>query len=220
MNAITREQARAIDQYAIERLGIPSLVLMENAGRGAAEVLRTLGIRGPVVICCGKGNNGGDGLVIARHLANAGRKVSILLFAHPDTLAPDAALQWNIVQKMHLSNEVWADKTFDEAKLAETFAGADWIVDALFGTGLTGPVRSPFAQIISLMNASGIKILAVDIPSGLDADTGVPLGPTVRAAHTATFVAPKAGFTNPSAATFTGGVHVIDIGIGPAFLQK
>lgn len=218
MNAITRAQARAFDQVAIERLGIPSLVLMENAGRGAAEVMQSLGIHGPVLICCGKGNNGGDGLVIARHLANAGCKVSILLLVSPASLSPDAGTQWNIVQKMHLYSEVWPDLFVDENNLASNLARTDWIVDALFGTGLTGPVRAPFDRLIGLMNSSGAKILAVDIPSGLDADTGEPLGATVRAAHTVTFVAPKAGFANPTAATFTGQVHVANIGIAPIFV--
>jgi len=217
MNALTRDQVRAADKYAIEQFGIPSVVLMENAGRGAAEVLRSLGIHGPVVICCGKGNNGGDGLVIARHLANAGCDVSALLFAYPESLSPDAAMQWNIVQNMHLSTEVCT--VLDEPKLVATFAKADWIVDALFGTGLTGLLRTPYDRVIALMNASARQVLAVDIPSGLDCDTGEPLGVTVRAAHTVTFVALKLGFTNPASTAFTGQVHVADIGIGLVSLK-
>jgi NAD(P)H-hydrate epimerase len=209
---LTRAQVRAFDKHAIEQLGIPSVVLMENAGRGVAQVLHALGIRGPVVIACGKGNNGGDGLVIARHLANAGCDVSVLLFARPDDLSPDAAIQWNIVQKMRLPAHL-ASQPLDEVTLAATFATAEWIVDALFGTGLTGPVRSPFDRIITLINGSPARVLAVDIPSGLDADTGEPLGPTIRAEHTVTFVAPKLGFRNPAAAAFTGQVHVADIGV-------
>jgi NAD(P)H-hydrate epimerase len=209
---LTRAQVRAFDKHAIEQLGIPSVVLMENAGRGVAQVLHALGIHGPVVIACGKGNNGGDGLVIARHLANAGCDVSVLLFARPDELSPDAAIQWNIVQKMRLPAQI-ASQSLDEAALATTFAKAEWIVDALFGTGLTGPVRSPFDRVIASINGSPARVLAVDIPSGLDADTGEPLGPTIRAEHTVTFVAPKLGFRNPAAAAFTGRVHVADIGV-------
>jgi NAD(P)H-hydrate epimerase len=213
---LTREQVRACDKHAIEQLGIPSVVLMENAGHGTVEILRSLGIHGPVVICCGKGNNGGDGLVIARHLANAGCDVSVLLFADPRMLSTDAAIQWNIVQKMHLAAKVCTD--VDEPALAAAFAKADWIVDALFGTGLTGPLRAPFDRVIALMNASARKVLAVDIPSGLDCDTGEPLGANVRAAHTVTFVAAKLGFRNPASTTYTGQVHVADIGISLAFL--
>ena len=214
---LTREQVRAFDKHAIEQLGIPAVVLMENAGRGTAQVLQSLGIHGPVVICCGKGNNGGDGLVIARHLASAGFSTLSLLFAWPEGLSPDAAIQWNIVQKMGLPTQAWFDKKIDETKLAASLAQADWIVDALFGTGLTGPVRAPLDRVIELMNASPARVLAVDIPSGLDADTGEPLGATVRAEHTVTFVAPKIGFSRCDADAFVGRVHVIDIGIAPAF---
>jgi NAD(P)H-hydrate epimerase len=213
-NFLNREQVRAFDKYAIEQLGIPSAVLMENAGRGAAEVLRSLGIQGTIVIACGKGNNVGDGLVMARHLANAGAEVLILLFARPDELSGDAALQWNIVQKMRLPMQIHAD----EANVATTFAAADWIIDALFGTGLKGPVRAPFDRIITAINASSRRVLAVDIPSGLDADTGEPCGPTIKAQHTVTFVAPKIGYRNPHATAWLGQVHVVDIGISPSHL--
>src|SRR6516225_9414409 len=114
---LTRAQVRAFERFAIEQLGIPSVVLMENAGRGAAQVLQTLGISGPVVIVCGKGNNSGDGLVIARHLANAAYDVSAILFARPEQLSADAALQWNIVQKMGLSTQICAGKVLDQAML-------------------------------------------------------------------------------------------------------
>jgi NAD(P)H-hydrate epimerase len=214
---LTREEVRAFDKHAIEQLGIPSLVLMENAGRGAAEVLRSLGVHGQVVIVCGKGNNGGDGLVIARHLANAGIDVLALLFARPEDLSIDAAVHWNIAEKLHLPAQVWADRQLDETKLAALFGAADWIVDALFGTGLTGPVRTPLDRVIALANASTAHRLAVDIPTGLDADTGEALGAAVRAEHTVTFVAPKIGFRNPSAAAFLGCVHVTDIGVAYSF---
>ena len=214
MNAfLTRQQVRDFDRHAIEQLGIPAAVLMENAGRGAAQILQAIGIHGPIVITCGKGNNGGDGLVMARILANAGFEVLTLLFAKPDELSADAALQWNIVQKINLLTEVWASKNLDELKLAAIFGRAEWIVDALFGTGLTGPVRSPFDRVIALINASPARVLAVDIPSGLDCDTGEPLGATVRAEHMVTFVAPKLSFRHTGALEFVGRVHVVDIGI-------
>lgn len=214
---LTREQARAFDKHAIEHLAIPSAILMENAGRGTAHILQSLGIHGLVVIACGKGNNGGDGVVMARHLANAGIDALTLLFARPEDLAADAALQWNIVQKMKLPTQVWAEPKLDEAKLTETLARADWIVDALFGTGFVGPARAPFDRIITSINASRAKVLAVDIPSGLNADTGEPQGATIRALHTVTFVAQKIGYRNPAASAFLGRVHVVDIGVGLAF---
>lgn len=213
MNPVTHEQVRAFDIHAIEQLGIPAAVLMENAGRSAAQVLQALGIHGPVVIACGKGNNGGDGLVMARHLANWGFDVRALLFADPEELSPDAALQWNIVQAMELPAEIWADEQLDDAMLTSMLARAEWAVDALFGTGLSGPVREPFGRVIELINASPARVFAVDIPSGLDCNTGKSIGPTIRAGHTVTFVAPKIGFCNPDSAAWTGRVHVVDIGV-------
>jgi NAD(P)H-hydrate epimerase len=214
---LSREQVRAFDQFAIEQLGIPAAVLMENAGRGAAQILYSLGIQGPVVISSGKGNNGGDGLVMARHLANWGVGVHLLLLARPEDLTGDAALQWNITQKMGLPSQVIADVEKQADILSSAFASADWIVDALFGTGLAGAVRAPLDRIIESINARGVRVLAVDIPSGLDCDGGAPLGAAIRAQHTVTFVAPKLGFRNPASLEFTGRVHVADIGIAPAF---
>ena len=193
-----------------------SLVLMENAGRGAAATLLALGVHGPVLVCCGKGNNGGDGLVIARHLHNAEIDVKVLLFAAVADLSPDAAANWQTVQRGGIPAEVWPD--FDDARLAADLGRAEWAVDALFGTGLQGPVRPPFDRVIAALNASKTRVFAVDIPSGLNGDTGEPLGPTVRAHHTATFVAPKNGFANPAAATWLGKVHVIDIGVPLALI--
>jgi NAD(P)H-hydrate epimerase len=210
---LSRDEVRAYDKHAIEQLGIPSAVLMENAGRGAAEVLIALGIRGPVVIACGKGNNGGDGLVMARHLSNMGFIVTTLLFAKPTELSADAAIQWNIALQMQLTTQIWQDKQLNERHLAAIFGRADSIVDALFGTGLTGAVREPFDRIIHCINGSGASVFAVDIPSGLDCDTGVSLGSTIRAEHTVTFVAPKLGYRNPKSLEFTGRVHVVDIGV-------
>jgi NAD(P)H-hydrate epimerase len=215
---LTRDQVRAIDRRAIDEFGVPGAVLMENAGRGAAEVLLSLGARGPVVVCCGKGNNGGDGFVIARHLDNHGVPVRVLLFAKPEELTGDAALNQGILRKSGVPIEVRAGPVDAEA-LRQELAAAEWVVDALFGTGLAGAVRPPFDQVIAAINASAAKVLAVDIPSGLDCDTGEPLGPTVRAQHTATLVAPKKGFANAAAREWTGVVHVADIGAPRAALS-
>ena len=220
MTCLTRDQTRDFDRHAIEDFGIPALVLMENAGRGTADVMTALGVHGPVAICCGKGNNGGDGLVIARHLANRSVAVKCLLFARPDELSEDAAVQWHITRRMGLPAEVWPDPAIDEPRLTVALAGVEWVVDALFGTGLKGPMRSPFDRIARIINAASAQVLAVDIPSGLDTDTGLPMGETVRAHHTVTFVAPKMGFQNPAAAAWLGQVHVADIGLALHFAQK
>jgi NAD(P)H-hydrate epimerase len=203
---LTRAQVRDIDRRALADYGVPGVVLMENAGRGAADWLQSLGVAGPVVVACGKGNNGGDGFVLARHLDNAGVAVRVLLFARPEDLTGDAAINYQIVVKSGL------DLRINPGAVAAELAGAEWIVDALFGTGLSGPPRPPFDAIVAAINACGAKVLAVDIPSGLDCDNGQPLGPTVRATHTATFVAMKKGCAAPTAREWLGEVRVIDIG--------
>jgi NAD(P)H-hydrate epimerase len=205
---LTRDQARALDRRAMEEFGVPGVVLMENAGRGCAELLRSLGVTGPVVICCGKGNNGGDGLVIARHLDNAGVPVRVLLFADPAGLVGDAAVNCRIVERSGLPLVMNPNND----ALTHELAAAQWVVDALFGSGLQGPLRPPFDRVVEAINASGARVLAVDIPSGLDADTGRPLGPTVRAHHTATVAAPKRGFFELEAKPWLGEIHVIDMG--------
>ena len=209
---LSRDQVRAIDRRAIEEFGVPGVVLMENAGRGAAELLISLGVPGLVTICCGKGNNGGDGFVIARHLDNAGVPVRVLLFCPPEALTGDALISYRIIAKSGLPITIYLDASFDDRALSGELARSAWIVDALFGTGLTGAVRPPFDRVIGAINASKARVLAVDIPSGLDCDTGEPLGPTVRANHTVTFVAMKKGFANAAAKAWLGEVHIVDIG--------
>src|SRR5215813_10827559 len=135
---LTREQARTLDRRAMEELGIPGIVLMENAGRGMADLLRSLGIGGPVVVCCGKGNNGGDGLVIARHLANAGAAVRVLLFTRPESLTGDAALAYRAFLPCGIETVLFDASAPDENKLRLELALADWVVDGLFGSGLEG----------------------------------------------------------------------------------
>jgi NAD(P)H-hydrate epimerase len=188
---------------------------MENAGRGAAELLRRLGVTGPVVICCGKGNNGGDGFVIARHLDIAGVANRVLLFCDPGEVTGDAGINLRVLQAAGFSIRVLGNSP-DAAEVARELSSAAWIVDALLGTGTRGEIREPYATAISAINsrhAAGAKVLAVDLPSGLDCDTGRPLGPCIEADHTATFVATKLGFSTAGAAKFTGQVHVIGIGV-------
>ena len=209
---LSREQARELDRRAIEDLGVPSLVLMENAGRGTAELLLRLGVHGRVAVCCGKGNNGGDGFVIARHLDIQGTAVKVLLFGRPEDLSPDAAVNYHILERAGLPLRVFADHELDAAAVRQELGSVEWVVDALFGTGLRGPVRAPYDQVITAINDSLARVLAVDIPSGLDCNTGQPLGPTVRARHTATFMALKKGYVNPAAREWLGQVHVLDIG--------
>ncbi len=221
----TREQVRELDRRAMEEYGMPGVILMENAGRGAAEVaaemlgdpagspaLRVAGKR--VVIFCGKGNNGGDGFVVGRHLHNRGAKVEFVLACRPEEIDPwtDAGINLQIAQKMGLHAHVASaeDGRFEAAGLERS---ADLIVDALLGTGLTGDVREPYLSLIRLINAADKPVLAIDIPSGLDCDAGRILRAAVRATRTATFVLPKLGFTLAEGPAQTGQVVVVDIGI-------
>ncbi len=226
MTTLTRAQVRELDRRAIEEFGVPSVVLMENAGRGAAEVLMRLNPeRRPVVVCCGKGNNGGDGLVITRHLDNHGyRVVALMPHCWPPGLSGDVAINYRILKRSRHEPKpplVWACGVEHNILEDEITLPDVWVVDALFGTGLSGAVREPFDRVIAAINARRDgRILAVDIPSGLDCDTGQPLGPTVRAGHTVTFVAPKAGFTNPAATEWLGELHVAHIGAPRALLEQ
>jgi len=209
--AITAEQAREIDRRAVDQCGMSSLVLMENAGRGAVDVMERLGIAGPVVIACGGGNNGGDGLVMARHLDVRGRAVRVALWGEPARMSADAAENLQILRHCDVPIELFSGAG-DIARLVRLLDGADWIVDALFGTGFRGPMRAPFAEVIAALNAAPARRLAVDLPSGMNANTGEVSTPTFRADHTVTFVAPKLGFASPTAKPFLGQVHVTDIG--------
>ncbi|MFW5692683.1 MAG: NAD(P)H-hydrate epimerase [Thermoguttaceae bacterium] len=208
---LTRDQVRRVDRLAIEEYGISGLVLMENAGRGVADVLTQRQPDGPVVVCCGTGNNAGDGFVLARHLDLRGIACRVLLWANPSELRGDAAANFRILQRTDVPVEVFAEG-HDAARLESMLDGAAWIVDALLGTGAKGDPRPPLNAVIDQLNASGTPILAVDLPSGLDCDTGIPGSPTIRAAETCTFVALKTGFTAPQAKPYVGTVHVCDIG--------
>lgn len=209
---LTREQCRALDRRAIDELGIPGIVLMENAGRGCVDLLEQNRIDGPVVIFCGKGNNAGDGFVIARHLAVRDHECHVLLFADPDELRGDAAENFNILRRTRAPIINLTQQSLPDPGLLR---GATWLVDALLGTGSQGNPRPPFDRAIHCINEHGAnaRVLAVDVPSGLDCDSGQPATPTVRADLTCTFAAMKPGFLEPAAQEFTGTVHVRDIGV-------
>jgi NAD(P)H-hydrate epimerase len=217
MKTITRAQSREADRRAIEQYGMSGLVLMENAGRGAADVLCRLaadapgGRMGRVVVCCGKGNNAGDGFVIARHLDIRGHDVRVLVWADPDELTGDAGVNFQILRQSGVPIEVFASSN-DSTRLDAHLAEAAWVVDALLGTGARGEPRPPLDHVIERINAASARRLAVDLPSGLDCDTGVAARHTIRADATCTFVAMKRGFLAPGAEQFTGRVHVLDIG--------
>ena len=193
--------------------GISGLVLMENAARGIAAVaLAELRARpGLVAIVCGPGNNGGDGFAAARHLSNASVEVRLHLTVPPEayTEGSDPAINLRIAQAMEIP--LRSDLDVGDAAL---------VLDAVFGTGLSRDVEGPLRDVLETLNAAGAPILAVDLPSGLDADTGAVLGACVRASVTATMVAPKLGFTRGAGPAHVGRVEVVDIGAPAAILRR
>lgn len=217
--SLTRAQARMLDRDAIEEIGIPSIVLMENAGQRVVEYLLPLYQKGPIIVCCGKGNNGGDGLVVARYLDNYSLPVQVLLFADPLTLTGDAKLNYSIALNSKIKISV-VDHANLNLVIDSILPSASWIIDGLFGTGLQGKVREPFDRIIQAINALKTSVLSIDIPSGLDCDTGEPLGSTIEATHTVTFTSLKKGFTQPKAKKFLGILHVASIGTPKIILEK
>ena len=205
---LSRQRAGQLDHRATAEFGVPGIVLMENAGRGVAEKLVELGVRGTVMICCGPGNNGGDGFVIARHLDIRRVAVKVGVWGDDARRPADAATNLKVLMQSGIRLAIG----LNPVDLAHELAGADWIVDALLGTGARGEVRSPLGDVITAINSTGVRVMAVDLPSGLDADTGQPARQTIRRVETCTFVAHKPGFLNQGADRYTGRVHVIDIG--------
>ena len=215
--ARTRDEIRALDRWAIETLGVPGIVLMENAGRQIAEAARAMiaGKTNPrVLVLAGPGNNGGDGFVVARHLALDGVQAEVALLAKAEKITGDAATNLRILQAMNMPvRTLPADAEAAVRELKPLLAGADLVVDGLLGTGTRGRVREPFASVIRAVNEAHRPVLAIDIPSGLDPDTGEPLGPAIRAARTVTMAAMKVGFEKAGAAEYTGEVTVADLGV-------
>ena len=210
---LSRNRTRQADRWAIERLGLPGVVLMENAGGGVARRLGELGCSGPVVILCGPGNNGGDGFVLARHLANRGVPVSCRLPFAPDRYAGDAAIHLRVAERLGLPIERPASP--DEAVTWNGPHAPEWIVDALLGTGAVGDLREPIRSWVDAANRSPARRLAVDLPTGLDADTDQRCEPTFRAEETVTFVALKPGLVLPDNGSVVGRITVVDIGVDP-----
>ena len=220
MKTLTREQARSVDRIAIEHYGIPSIVLMENAGRGVVELMERVGIQGRVVVGCGKGNNGGDGYVIARHLDIRGHDVIVYRCGTESELDGDAKINHDIAFAAEIPIE-YVTEGFDHwGQLDRDIRAADWVVDAILGTGATGVPRTPADGFITRANDAGQpKKLAVDVPSGLDCNTGQQYQPTFRADFTCTFVAAKPGLLMTSPANVIGELHVVDIGVPRKLLK-
>lgn len=217
----SRAQMRQLDQLATEKLRVPSVVLMENAGRGAVDVLlREFGAASAlrVLVACGAGNNGGDGYVVARRLALLGAKVEVWSAVPKERLRGDAATNYAAAE-----HSVGCVRELNESSLGDfeaALARADVAVDALFGTGLERPIEGTMRAVVERLNASAVKRVALDLPSGLDADTGRVHGVAVRADVTVTFAGMKLGLLTPTGAEHSGKLEIADIGVDIAQLSE
>jgi hydroxyethylthiazole kinase-like uncharacterized protein yjeF len=211
----TAEELKEIDHKCVWNYRIPTLLLMEHAGEGAAEVAARMNpSRRQTVVICGKGNNGGDGLVVARFLRLASFPVKVWQLGGVAAYSKNSAPWYNLQIVKHLGIPLVHFMDTDQMReLKRDMGNAGLIVDAMLGIGLSGEVREPYAGIIRAINESGSRVLALDVPSGLNADTGETLGVAVKADKTVTFVAPKHGFETENGREHCGEVILVDIGV-------
>ncbi|MGA8408138.1 MAG: NAD(P)H-hydrate dehydratase [Candidatus Acidiferrales bacterium] len=226
MKILTAQEMREVDRLSTERYGIPGLTLMENAGAGVARFIAQHWpdyAQRRIVVLCGKGNNGGDGFVAARHLRDRGARPEVFLLAAPDEMRGDAATNCKRWQETYGDLHPIRDSTSWHSVQA-VLATADIIVDAILGTGTRGAVTGLLAEVIEAVNQrrgpARSSVVAVDIPSGLVADTGEASGPAVKAAYTVTFTAPKTGMLASGAGDYVGQLIVHDIGSPPSLIEE
>jgi ADP-dependent NAD(P)H-hydrate dehydratase / NAD(P)H-hydrate epimerase len=215
MKVVTADQMQALDRKAIEEVRIPGIVLMENAGRGAAEIILKAFPDLPrqrIAILAGKGNNGGDGFVIGRHLLNQRLSVKVFLLADPKALRGDAETNFQIFLRMK-GEVIPISSSLEYQRVKKEIEASDLLVDGILGTGLDAEVRGYYREVIHHLNTLRKPMVAIDIPSGLDATTGKPLGTAVRASLTITFALPKVGHLVSPGTDYVGELKVIDIGI-------
>lgn len=221
MKLVNSREMKQIDARAINEYNIPGIVLMENAGIRTVEVIEEIlhGSAGKtVLILVGKGNNGGDGLVIARHLMNAGAQVLVFALSGPEVLPPDARTNYEILRKMGGQIcELRQDADLDSFMLG--LLNSDLIVDALYGNGFKGSLNDFEARLADMVNRSKKPVVAVDIPSGVDADTGLVNGTAIKAAHTVCFALPKIGLVLEPGKDYAGSLRIADISIPRSLLS-
>lgn len=209
---LSREQARKFDAECIEQRRIPGLVLMENAGRGACEVLlQRYGFATEFLIVCGAGNNAGDGFVVARRLLALGKVARVVALVPPSRLPGDASQQAQAY--LGVGGECIVDETNDAELVAQHLCHCSVVIDAVFGTGLSRSVEGRFARAIEAINDANVPVVSLDLPSGLDADTGQVLGVAVHADFCVTFGFLKRGLLTPRASRFASEIAVTDIGV-------
>ncbi len=225
---LTAAQSREVDRLAIEEYGMHGLVLMENAGRNAASLIDQLLISGSqkqkttIVILAGTGNNGGDGWVISRHLSNWGFDVRNILVGNPNKLSPDNKANLEILLRSKTALLTLSDGTSsaEVSEITTILHSCDLIVDALLGTGAAGSPREPMATLIRCANSVSAIRVAIDLPTGLDADHGLASDPTFIASHTITMVSPKVGFRSATATPWLGTIHTVPIGVPGHLLAR
>lgn len=222
MQYLTVEEINRIDRLASEKYGIPSIVLMENAGRSVAEetVKLIANCRLQIANCkiavlCGSGKNGGDGFVAARYLYNYGYQVKVYLLKNPNNISGDTLTNYTILKKIGVETKLISPGKLNS--LSSELKKANCIIDAIFGTGIKGKVTGLPAQIIKMVNQTkeiitSKPVISVDLPSGLDGDTGFPSGKCVKTTVTVTMGYPKKGFLNPKAKKYLGKLIIADIG--------
>lgn len=227
MDYLTVKEINEIDCLASKKYGLPPLILMENAGRSVAEqTIKTLkrktsappakanwrraGKTQKIAIFCGGGKNGGDGFVAARYLFNYGYKIKVYLLKKPTEISGDPLTNFSILKKMGIKTKIVSVNLL--SNLSKELHSADCIIDAVFGTGLKGKIEGLPTQLIKLINQTKKPIISIDVPSGLDADTGLPLGNCIKAKITVTMGYPKKGFLNPETKKFLGKLVIADIG--------
>ncbi|QDT11538.1 NAD(P)H-hydrate epimerase [Planctomycetes bacterium K23_9] len=213
---LSRDEVRQIDNVAIEQYGITGLMLMENAGSGAARLVNEIAPAGKVAILCGKGNNAGDGYVIARHMELLDREVKLISIVDTESLTGDAKANFQIADRSKLPIIAAADRV----RLAQELTSADIIVDCLLGTGATGSLRGLFADAVAIANQTDAIRIAIDVPTGIDCDTGQIMGEAFCAHETITFVAHKLAMQIPECHQTFGRIHVVGIGASKTILQR
>jgi len=209
MDTLSTHQSQTVDRLAAAEYGISGLVLMENAGREIAAIAEQF--PGTIAVVCGPGNNGGDGFVCARHLANHGRNVRIHLIPSKEQFRPDSDAGINLSIALKMGIELLPTTDFSDSGV---------VIDALFGTGLTRAIEGLYRAAIEAINRFDGPVISVDVPSGLDADTGEPHGTAVRATVTATMVAPKIGLETGQGPSLAGAVHIVDIGVPRELIER
>jgi hydroxyethylthiazole kinase-like uncharacterized protein yjeF len=212
MRKVTIQQIRSLDEQSINTYGIPAQVLMDHAGKAVADEAREVLIkkRNKVAVFCGPGNNGGDGLAAARWLYHYGARAEVFFVGELADASLETRLNFAIIENLHIPvHKIQDNWPF----LKEQIRYFNLVIDGLLGTGSHGPIRGLYKIIIDDLNKSGVKIISIDIPGGLNADTGQPLGSCVLAAVTVTIGFPKKGFGRLAAKKYTGKVVVADIGL-------